>query len=84
MKTVTVGTIKQLKAALTDAGLTPTPLPTLPVEVGDLRIECAHSQYSMPSNAGKGLTSWYEVCRLCGAQRQAYYSRQGLEHSSWQ
>jgi len=83
MKTVTVNTKKELINALEAANLTPTPLPTLPVEVNDLRIECGHADFAQPENAGRGLTSWYETCNLCGANREAYYSRSGLEHRAW-
>jgi hypothetical protein len=39
MKTVTVRNEEELKAALTVAGLTPSPLPVLPVEVAGVRYE---------------------------------------------
>ncbi|MDD5059312.1 MAG: hypothetical protein PHQ60_15755 [Sideroxydans sp.] len=45
MKTVTVRTEQELRDALTAAGLTPTLLPTLPVEVAGLRIEWQKTFY---------------------------------------
>lgn len=45
MKTVTVRNEQELRAALAAAGLTPSPLPALPVEVAGLRIEWAKDFY---------------------------------------
>jgi len=45
MKTVTVRNEDELKAALTAAGLTPSPLPVLPVEVAGVRYEWQKTFY---------------------------------------
>lgn len=45
MRTVTVRNEQELRDALTAAGLTPSPLPELPVEVAGLRIEWAKDFY---------------------------------------
>lgn len=45
MKVVTVRNEEELKAALTAAGLTPSPLPVLPVEVAGVRYEWTKDFY---------------------------------------
>jgi len=84
MRTVKVGTKTQLKKVLRNNGLTPTQLPELPVVIGNVRIECAHTRLDVPRNAGRGLTSWTNVCRTCGKRQDVWYGQGNrMQESSW-
>ena len=83
MKIITITTKGELRKELRKLGLTATPLPDLPVTIGDVTIKCSHARFTAPKTAGKGLTSWFDVCNTCGAMRKAWYSRYGLERGEW-
>ena len=78
-----VSTKKQIKEVLEKNGLTSTPLPTLPVTIKNISIECNHKYFEQPDNAGKGLTEWFEICKCCGSQRKTWYSDDGIHHTTW-
>jgi hypothetical protein len=79
-----VNTKRELKRVLKEHGLTSTPLPSLPVTIGNLTIECGHERFDSPRSAGKGMTDWYDTCKLCGKRRWVRYDKHNhIVHGPW-